>query len=265
MATNDNYYTQQPNTVASGGCIPTHTVFTPDPWLYPPTTSPSTAPPYTSAGMILPSTTPSKKKLIIIGGGGHGHDVYGIVKLLTDVEYVGCLDDNPETQMIDYLGPIKDFPKYLAEFGSDLYYVIGINDSKIRKQIAKRMEVFFAKPLTIIHPSAVVSNSHRIGAGSVLGPLAVVTERAELGVHVHLNTAASVNQGSKVGDFCTLSPGARICGDVTVGEQTMLGANSTIINLISVGSEVIIGAGAVVVTDIPDSVTAKGVPAKYDS
>lgn len=244
------------------GCVPSSTIV---PNIFPNTTTPYVYPETSTSSYGIISQI--KKKLIIVGAGGHGRDVYGIVRKLQEIDFVGFLDDNFDKYKgeKEYLGEIKEYPMYMGEHGKDLYYVIAINDSKVRRDIDKRMATFYAKPLTIIHPSAVVSNLHDIGPGSVLGPLAVVTENVKLGRHVHLNTAASVNQGSRVADYCTLSPGARVCGDVTVGEATMLGANSTIINLINVGSEVVIGAGGVVVADIPSGVVAKGVPARYDS
>jgi serine acetyltransferase len=51
-------------------------------------------------------------------------------------------------------------------------------------------------------------------------------------------------------------------GTVSIGEATLMGAGSTVIQKCVIGAFVIVGAGAVVVTDLPDGVTAVGVPAR---
>jgi sugar O-acyltransferase (sialic acid O-acetyltransferase NeuD family) len=210
---------------------------------------------------------------IIIGGGGHAHDVYDVLTNQSnewsnpESFILGFLDDDISKKSLSrnviHLGPIPDYTKYMSLYGRDLRYVIAINSSSIRKMIGDYMDSIHAKPATIIHKTASISASAQVGPGCVLGPGAVITSNAVLGKHVHMNTHSSVNQGSTIGDYGTLSPGARVCGDVWTGECVQFGANSTVINMKNIGNNVILGAGAVVVSDIPDNVIAKGVPAKF--
>jgi serine acetyltransferase len=51
-------------------------------------------------------------------------------------------------------------------------------------------------------------------------------------------------------------------GEARIGNGNFWGTGAKIINRCTVGDNVVIGAGAVVITDIPDNVTAVGVPAK---
>ncbi len=209
--------------------------------------------------------------IILIGGGGHAHDVYDILKNRSDwtghFDVIGFLDDNPNKEplerWINHLGPISDYTKYMSRYGNSLSYVIAINSSLIRKKIGDYMDSIYARPARLFHKTASISSSATIGEGCVLGPGAVVTSNAVLGKHVHMNTHSSINQGSTIGDYGTLSPGARVCGDVWTGECVQFGANSTVINMKNIGKNVTLGAGAVVVSDMPDGVTAKGVPAKF--
>ena len=59
-----------------------------------------------------------------------------------------------------------------------------------------------------------------------------------------------------------ISPGAHLAGNVKVGELSHIGIGASVIQGVKIGRNVIIGAGAVVINDIPDSVTAVGVPAR---
>ena len=64
------------------------------------------------------------------------------------------------------------------------------------------------------------------------------------------------------GDHVHISPGAHLAGNVRVGELSHIGIGASIVQGIRIGKGVIIGAGAAVIDDIPDHVTAVGVPAK---
>lgn len=93
-------------------------------------------------------------------------------------------------------------------------------------------------------------------------PGAVVSLNTHLGDHVILGTHAGVSHDCSVGDFGFLCPGARITGNVTLGEGVMLGTNSCVIPGKKVGAWTTVGAGGVVNKDLPEGVTAVGVPAR---
>ena len=57
-------------------------------------------------------------------------------------------------------------------------------------------------------------------------------------------------------------PGTHLAGGVHVGFRSIIGIGSAVKQNVSIGSDVTIGAGAAVVHDLPDSVTAVGVPAR---
>ena len=56
--------------------------------------------------------------------------------------------------------------------------------------------------------------------------------------------------------------GAHLAGNVHVGELTHIGIGASVVQGVKIGRNVIIGAGAAVVADIPDNVTAVGVPTR---
>ena len=77
-----------------------------------------------------------------------------------------------------------------------------------------------------------------------------------------LNLACTVGHETEIGDFSSFMPTCNISGEIKVGEATFWGTGAKVINRKTIGNNVIIGAGAVVTIDIPDDVTAVGVPAR---
>jgi len=73
----------------------------------------------------------------------------------------------------------------------------------------------------------------------------------------------------KIGENCSIVSGVLIgtlglgnTGVPVIGNNVYIGAGAKILGGIRIGSNVKIGANAVVITDVPDNVTAVGIPAK---
>jgi serine acetyltransferase len=71
-----------------------------------------------------------------------------------------------------------------------------------------------------------------------------------------------VGHEANIGDYSAFMPTCNISGEVQIGGGNFWGTGVKIINRCTVGENVVIGAGAVVIADVPDNVTAVGVPAK---
>jgi sugar O-acyltransferase (sialic acid O-acetyltransferase NeuD family) len=115
---------------------------------------------------------------------------------------------------------------------------------------------------TVVHPSAVVSQSATLGAGCIIGPATVVGAASRLGEHVILNRGALVGHNTTIGDFATISPGANVAGSATVGEQAFIGMGALVLDQLEVGAGAIVGAGAVVTRDVHAAAQVQGVPAR---
>ena len=114
----------------------------------------------------------------------------------------------------------------------------------------------------LIHPSAWVSPSAQIGPGSVLFAQVVVQAQVRIGAGAILNTSCSIDHDVQLADGVHVCPGARLAGEVQVGERSWIGIGASLIQQIRIGCDVTIGAGAAVISDLPDGVTAVGVPAR---
>ena len=101
------------------------------------------------------------------------------------------------------------------------YTFVAIGDNRARKKEAEALRDRLFD--TLIHPSAIVSRTVEIGAGTVIMAGAVVQANARIGKHVILNTGCTVDHDCVIEDYVHIAPGAHLCGDVHIGEGTLVG------------------------------------------
>jgi serine O-acetyltransferase len=95
-----------------------------------------------------------------------------------------------------------------------------------------------------------------IGRGANFGPGFVLIHS----IGVVINGAVRGGRNVKIEHLVTI--GAERNVSPALGDDVFIGAGAKIIGSVKIGSGVKIGANAVVVTDLPDGVTAVGIPAK---
>ena len=189
----------------------------------------------------------------IFGASGHAKVIADIIKASGDmVGYV--FDDAPEDKIID--GRKVYSPKEKDVEGP---MIIAIGSNKIRRLLAERYEIDYAKAF---HPNTSISSSVEIGNGSVVMAGVVIEADTLIGKHCIINTSSSINHECRIGDFVHISPNATLCGSVEVGDGSWIGAGAVVIQGIRIGKNCIVGAGAVVIRDVPDGTTVAGNPAK---
>jgi UDP-N-acetylbacillosamine N-acetyltransferase len=156
---------------------------------------------------------PSARKLVIWGAGAHAKIVADIISLRGEYVIAGFVDDiasGPSPgkflgaplfyglEGLDRLDRLhsKDVPRLILGFGD-------CGARLARSEIARSRGWSFA---TALHPSAVIADSARIGAGTVVAAGAVVNPEVRLGEHVIVNTSASVDHECIIGDAATSVP-----------------------------------------------------------
>jgi acetyltransferase EpsM len=204
------------------------------------------------------------KPLVLVGGGGHAL-VVGEAAGAAGFELVGFLDDGPDAVLgrspntTIRIGKIAELDRI-----GDRGWVLGVGNLAFRGQLIERLAQFELGrgARTVIHPSAVVSPSARIGAGVFIGPGAIVNARALVMDHAIVNTGAIVEHECVVGFNSHIAPGAVLAGRARVGMQTLIGIGSRVLPELSIGDRCVVGAGSVVIRSVLDERTVMGVPAR---
>jgi acetyltransferase EpsM len=115
---------------------------------------------------------------------------------------------------------------------------------------------------TVVHASAVVAPSARLGPGTVVGAGAVVQSGVVGGSHVLVNTGSIVEHDVVLGDFSHVGPAAAVGGGTRIGDRVFIGLGARVRDHIVVGDDATIGMGAVVVGDVAAGQSVVGVPAR---
>jgi sugar O-acyltransferase (sialic acid O-acetyltransferase NeuD family) len=217
----------------------------------------------------------TKVALGLYGAGGFGREVKELIPSIVSRLFPGLnksdfllvfIDDN---QILFDSGNDQIIPldKFVKLESYKLYYCITIADCKSRKNIVKRMENYKIDPITLIFNDTHVMNTSTIGIGSIIMPGSKISTSVAIGNHVQVNFNSYIAHDCKLGDFVTISPGVTCCGNTLIGSGTLIGAASVIKqgtqkNPRKIGNECTLGLGSVLLTDIPDSQTYVGNPAR---
>ena len=222
--------------------------------------------------MIARHGPPGRQKLVVLGAGGMCADILDTILDLNAArsgpgfECVGLLDDNPVLQGsavhgLPVLGPLSS----AGQFG-DCLFVNGIgNPSNYfdRERIIGRTGMPLARFASLIHPTASVSRTARVGHGVVIFQHVSVTANVRIGDHVVILPNTVVSHDDQIGDFTCVAGGVKVSGGVRVGRGCYLGTGCAIIGGIEIGDGALIGMGSVVLRDVAPNTVVAGNPARF--
>lgn len=210
------------------------------------------------------------KEVFIYGAGGLGREVRTLIEHINAEEGTiwhisGFIDDNPELvgqeiNGLEVLGGVD----YLNQLSKSVAVAIAIGDGERRKRISKLLTNDKIQFPSFIHPGVIIGDktSISIARGCIIGAGSILTTDIQLGAFSFINLNVTVGHDVVLEPFTSLMPGCNISGEVILKEGAFLGSGVTVINRCAIGAFAIIGAGAVVNQNIPERVTAVGVPAK---
>lgn len=204
----------------------------------------------------------SDKKVILIGYSGHGY-VVAETALENNLTIVGYSEKNEQKNnpfQIKYLG-FEGCEDFLGWVEADCF-LLGIGDNLIRQKVANLIECKKKNVLSLIHSSALISKSAKIGQGTFINKNVSVNACAIIGQNAILNTGCIIEHECVLHDAVHVAPGAVLAGNVQVGERTFIGANAVVKQGVIIGKDVVIGAGSVVLKDVLDKEIWMGNPAK---
>ena len=203
-----------------------------------------------------------------LGAGGHSKVINEIIQLDSLYSVIGMLDPDPrllgkKILGVPVLGDDSLLPQLVAQGISHYFIGLGsVGNMKPRAKLYSFALSFALIPINIIHPSAIISPSAKVGIGFTAMACSIVNACAVIGDDVILNSGAIVEHDCVIGEHVHIATGARLTSTVRVGNSVHIGAGATIRQGVFIGDNAIIGAGAVVITNVESDTIVAGVPAR---
>jgi sugar O-acyltransferase (sialic acid O-acetyltransferase NeuD family) len=203
--------------------------------------------------------------LVIIGAGGLARETAQAVRDAGELTLLGHLDDNPalhgtEVDGVPVLGGcdlIHELPEAQA-----VVCVGSPRDYASRARLVRRLALPESRYATVVHPTAVVSATSRIGPGSVLLAHCVLTAAVRVGAHVAVMPQDVLTHDDEVADFATIASGVRLGGSTRLERGAYVGAGALLREGLVIGAWSLIGMGSTVLHDVPPGEVWAGSPAR---
>lgn len=208
------------------------------------------------------------RPLVIVGAGGFARETAELVSAINAVErrwaLRGFIDDDPGLHGTRVCGlPVLGPTDAIEDRDAVTVCVGNPRNFTSRARIVDRLDLPAERYATLIHPTAVLPGSVRVGEGTVIHALTVATGWSTIGAHVAIMPATVITHDDVIGDFATVAAGVRLAGGVTVETGAYLGSGSLVREDVTIGAWSLVGMGSVVTRSVPPGEVWAGVPATY--
>lgn len=203
--------------------------------------------------------------LIIIGAGGLAREVYDLALM--------CYDNDPDFKVKGFLSiepsNVEElgYPKVLSSSSDykveeDDVFFCAIGNVLSRKKAVENILQNGGKFINLIHPTAIISPSVKLGNGIAIKPYCVIASDVSIGDFSYLQSSVIMGHDVKIGAYCQINSFAFFAGYVSVGDCVTVNAGAKIIQNVKVEDEAVIGMGSVVLTKVKKGTTVFGMPAR---
>lgn len=198
------------------------------------------------------------KKLLIFGKESTGIEIYEVARryYLSNFDAIYFVIGNHESK--DELNQILD--SEVEEFCklNNCSYIISFSNNSLRLKIQGIMNHLNVPAVSIIHPSAIISDTASVEEGNYIAANVVVSSYAKLlGANI-VNFNVTIGHHSIINGNCIINPGARISGNVNLGASSLVGSNAFLFQGIKVGQNCIVDALTHIDKDLPEKMIASG-------
>ncbi|RUP30582.1 MAG: hypothetical protein EKK45_08595 [Curvibacter sp.] len=201
--------------------------------------------------------------LVLVGSGGAAAEIVGY---LDDLRRAGT----PVGRVAGFLGPSREsYEQHRNRYGyeanylghPDTYdypscyaYVVAFAQPGPKLELLKRLLPMGLEFPSIIHPTAMLAGSARLGQGNIVGPHCLIGPACRIGDFNLLTAYSFISHDCELGSFNFLSSSG-LSGSACLGDANFLGIRATLLPGVCVGSHNVIQAGMIVDKDLGDRET----------
>jgi sugar O-acyltransferase (sialic acid O-acetyltransferase NeuD family) len=204
---------------------------------------------------------------VMLGAGGHARVLIDILQMTPAIHIHSAV--TPDASLwgkslhnIPILGGDVLLQSLLAE--GVTHFVVGVGSTAstvLRQKLFQMGREHLLTPLSVIHPTAIISQQAQLGLGVQILAASLINTNAKLGDNVVVNSGAMIEHDCEISDHVHVATGAILAGGVHVGRGAHIGAGATIRQGLIIGEGSVVGMGAVVIRSVEAHTTVVGVPA----
>jgi len=207
----------------------------------------------------------SISRILIVGAGGFGREVMQWARdawAERAALIAGFLSADNDLLQGRYQRPgvVGSPEEFVPESGDALLLAIGIPET--RRRVAERLKSRGGTFITLIHPTAIVTPTATIGAGSILCPYSILSDAARIGDCVLMNYHSSLGHDASAGDYAVLSPYAALGGNAHIAEDVFLGMHASVGPGKRIGARSKVSANSCALADAPADAIIYGSPGR---
>jgi sugar O-acyltransferase (sialic acid O-acetyltransferase NeuD family) len=205
------------------------------------------------------------KNLVILGAGGLAREVYDLANYCygsdPDFKIRGFLSDGPS--IIESFG----YPPVLStvdgyQIKNEDVFISAIGNVIDRKKVVGIILKKGGKFINLIHPSAIIAPSVKLGTGIAIKAFCVLASNAIIGDFTFLQSSVICGHDVNFGSCCHVNSFSFFAGCVRVDDLVTVNAGAMIVQGKQIGKGSLIGMGSIVIKDVPAGVKVFGNPAR---
>lgn len=206
------------------------------------------------------------KDLIIVGAGGFGRDLYYIITesigYNTEFRVLGYIDDD-----LDAMNGFSNYPKLIGKISTyevlkNQIFICSIAGIKHKVKIIESLSIKGAIFTNIIHSTARIANSSKLGIGTIIGPLVSIGADSRIENHCILQTGVIIGHDAIVGEYSRIDNYSILVAGVVLEKFCTIHSNSVINANLKINENAIVGACSFVIKNVERGITVFGNPAK---
>lgn len=210
------------------------------------------------------------ERIIILGGQGDGLVIASFIESIIDVKkeklsLLGFLNDSPDREINGYpvLGKLIDAETFCEQ--KNVFFVTALLKTKYsysRSKLIESLNIPLKRFKTIIHPTATIAKSAKIGNGTVIGPYVTLMPNVSIGNHCSIRASANVGHDCILDDYCYMGPNSTLAGRAVMKIGSHLGPNSCVLDSTVLGAYSVVGMGSSAIKNVEDFAVVFGCPAR---